>query len=488
MKKTVFILLLFPLLTFSQVGIGNTAPNATLDITASSETAPSNTDGILIPRVNNLTATPLAAQNGMLVFLTTDSAFYFWNETSTSWEKVNEQNGTTPGEMKYWDGSNWVTIPPGNTGQGLTFCYGVPTWGSCIPQISTTVITSIFGNQATSGGSVISDGGTTITSKGVCWSTIPNPTTADSFSSNGSGNGNYNSLINGLTQNTTYYVRAYATNSAGTAYGNEISFTTQNSTIPILTTNSITSLNDITAVSGGTISNNGGTAITVKGVCWSVNPNPTITDNLSTDGTGSAAFISNIILLNPSTTYHVRAYATNGNGTAYGNDITFTTLALQPIQIGDYRFGGVVFYIDGTGLHGLVCDINDQNYAQWGCQNVAITGADGTAIGTGSQNTIDIEAGCATPNTAADICANLSLNTYSDWFLPSRLELLEMAIQKTSINNTSIIYGGTAISNVYYWSSTEGAAHYSILINFSNNTAGGTTKNSTRSVRAARAF
>lgn len=488
MKKTVLILLLFPILTFSQVGIGNTTPNATLDITASSESSPSSTDGILIPRVNNLTATPLSAQNGMLVFLTTNSAFYFWNQTSTSWEKVNEQNGTTPGEMKYWDGSNWVTIPPGNTGQGLTFCYGVPTWGSCIPQVSTTVITSIFGSQATSGGNIVSDGGTTITAKGVCWSTTPTPTTADSFTSNGSGNGSYTSLINSLTQNTTYYVRAYATNLAGTAYGNEISFTTQNSTIPILTTTNITSLTDITAISGGTISNNGGAAITAKGVCWSSNPNPTIADNLSEDGIGSTAFVSNIILLNPSTTYYVRAYATNGNGTAYGNNIMFTTLVLQPIQIGDYRFGGVVFYIDGTGSHGLVCDITDQNYAEWGCHNVEITGADGTAIGTGNQNTIDIEAGCATPNTAADICANLSLNTYSDWFLPSRLELLEMAINKTSINSTSIIYGGTTFSNGYYWSSTEGAANYSILIYFLTNTPAGSAKNSTRSVRAVRAF
>jgi uncharacterized protein (TIGR02145 family) len=99
--------------------------------------------------------------------------------------------------------------------------------------LSTLSISNIISTSASSGGTVTNNGGTPVTQRGVVWSTNPNPTTANNTTNDGSGAGSFNSNLSGLTENTIYYVRAYATNSAGTAYGNEVSFTT---TVGIITT------------------------------------------------------------------------------------------------------------------------------------------------------------------------------------------------------------------------------------------------------------
>jgi M6 family metalloprotease-like protein len=94
-----------------------------------------------------------------------------------------------------------------------------------IPVISsTTAITAITSATAASGGTISSDGGAAVTSRGVCWNTSQNPTTSNSITSDGTGTGSFSSSLTGLTAGTLYYVRAYATNSAGTSYGNQVSF------------------------------------------------------------------------------------------------------------------------------------------------------------------------------------------------------------------------------------------------------------------------
>ena len=124
--------------------------------------------------------------------------------------------------------NNLVTPTPGLPGQILTADKeGKPTWVSTYPTINTTNSFNITSNTAVSGGNVTSDGGASITARGVVWSTFPNPTVSLSTkTNNGTGLGTFSASLSGLTSNTTYYGRAFATNSVGTGYGNEISFTT----------------------------------------------------------------------------------------------------------------------------------------------------------------------------------------------------------------------------------------------------------------------
>jgi len=133
--------------------------------------------------------------------------------------------------------------------------------------------------------------------------------------------------------------------------------------------------------------------------------------------------------------------------------------------------------------HGLIAAPSDQSTgAEWGCYGTNITGANGSAIGTGAQNTIDIVNGCTTTGIAARICNDLVLNGYSDWYLPSKDELNKLYLNKTSI-------GGFA-SN-YYWSSSEyvGGETYSAWgQDFSNGSRGNYGKNDANYVRAVRTF
>ena len=199
-----------------------------------------------------------------------------------------------------------------------------------MPAIFTNPIVSVDFSSAAAGGNVTSDGGATVTARGVCWSTSPNPTVdLPTKTFDGSGTGSFNSNITGLTLGTPYYVRAYATNSEGTAYGNEIYFTTSIG-VPSMTTAAITSITQTTATSGGNVSSDGGATVTARGVCWSTSPNPTTAKNKTTDGSGTGSFTSDIAGLSPGTPYYLRAYATNSQGTGYGNQVSFTTLAGTP--------------------------------------------------------------------------------------------------------------------------------------------------------------
>lgn len=196
-----------------------------------------------------------------------------------------------------------------------------------LPVLTTTNASNIILIGASSGGNITSDGGADIITRGVVWSTIQSPTIALSTKTvDGTGTGSFTSSITGLTPNTTYYVRAYATNSVGTSYGNEINFTTSSIQLPVLTTTAISNIGQTTSTSGGTISSDGGGAITERGVVWSTSQNPTVAlSTKTTDGSGIGAFTSNITNLSPNTQYYIRAYATNSAGTAYGNELSFTT-------------------------------------------------------------------------------------------------------------------------------------------------------------------
>ena len=192
-----------------------------------------------------------------------------------------------------------------------------------IPTVTTNTVSSITTTTATCGGNVTATGGASVTARGVCWSTSQNPTVSDSHTTNGTGTGSFTSSMTGLTAGTTYYVRAYATNSVGTSYGAQRSFTTP--TIPTVTTNTVSNIAATTASCGGNVTATGGADVTARGVCWSTSQNPTVSGSHTTNGTGTGSFTSSITGLTASTTYYVRAYATNSVGTAYGTQQTFTT-------------------------------------------------------------------------------------------------------------------------------------------------------------------
>ena len=198
-----------------------------------------------------------------------------------------------------------------------------------LPTLTTTALSAITATTATSGGNITSDGGAAVTARGVCWSTSQNPTIADSKTSNGTGAGSFTSSITGLAPGVTYYIRAYATNSIGTAYGNQVT-TSTTTTLPTLTTTTLSAITATTATSGGNITSDGGAVVTVRGVCWSTSQNPTIADSKTTEGTGTGSFASSITGLTPGATYYIRAYATNSVGTAYGNQVTTSTTTTLP--------------------------------------------------------------------------------------------------------------------------------------------------------------
>ena len=134
-----------------------------------------------------------------------------------------------------------------------------------------------------------------------------------------------------LTPSTTYIYRVYSYNAAGNSptYSNERTLTTSNQiVVPTLTTTMASSITSSNALSGGTITSDGGASVIARGVVWGTTVNPTITlSSKTTDGAGTATFVSAVSGLSAVTTYYVRAYATNSYGTAYGNELNFITSA-----------------------------------------------------------------------------------------------------------------------------------------------------------------
>ncbi len=210
-------------------------------------------------------------------------------------------------------------------GNGISFTTSATS--GALATVTTAAASAITTTTATGGGDVTADGGSAVTARGVCWGTTTNPVIGGNQTTNGTGLGVFTSPITGLAAATIYYVRAYATNNNGTAYGNEISFTTNSAAavLPTVTTTAVSAVTSTTAAGGGNVTADGGAAVTARGVCWSTTPAPVATGSHTTNGTGTGIFTSSITGMSPVTTYYVRAYATNSVGTAYGNEISFTT-------------------------------------------------------------------------------------------------------------------------------------------------------------------
>jgi hypothetical protein len=156
--------------------------------------------------------------------------------------------------------------------------------------------------------------------------------------------------------------------------------------------------------------------------------------------------------------------AQNTLGISYGTDITFTTNL--HMAIGEPYGGGIIFYLDGSGKHGYVVSENDQGSTSWYNGSYILTGASGTDIGTGQANTTAIIAAQGAGSYAAQICNDLVLNGYSDWFLPSADELY-------AIFENLVLHDFYHFPNIYYWSSTEGNSGYAWIVDFNWEPLGG---------------
>lgn len=213
-------------------------------------------------------------------------------------------------------------------------------------------------------------------------------------------------------------------------------------------------LTGTSALCGGAVTNEGLSPVTARGLCWNATGNPTLADSTAAAGAGTGAF-ANVVLhdLAPNTTCYARAYATNDQGTAYGNVVSFDT----GWPLGTDHAGGWVFYNDGAG-GGLVCGKADLRLWPWSNVIIAYAGVVRLAIGTGLPNSLAIVAQAGHVMSAAMDCLDYSDGTYDDWFLPSSDELrqIHLNLRAQGLGNL----GETGA----YWSSTELAANQGVYL------------------------
>ncbi len=293
------------------------------------------------PTVDNASATTLDVTldvNG-----NNASTTFAIQETSTG--DYVQANGSLGASAVWQDNATWGTV----TVTGLTryteytfqvkarnsdnveTAFGTAQSGTTLqtaPTLTTNAYSNLSANNATSGGEITDDGGANVTVRGVCWNTTGTPDINDSKTTDGTGSGSFTSDITGLTPNTQYYVRSYATNSVGTSYGDQIQFTTLNISVTI--TNVIKNTDTEYEISAD-ISNPSSIPILAKGYVWSTSQNPTIISNSgsTSNGTGDASFTDNAtISIGPG--YYVKAYITTAGGTYYSDEIHFGVVPTLP--------------------------------------------------------------------------------------------------------------------------------------------------------------
>jgi hypothetical protein len=331
---------------------------------------------------------------------------------------------------------------------------------AALPTVLTNNVSGTNNNSTTAYGEVTTNGGTSVTNRGFCWSLSPNPSLSDNFIASGSGLGSFSSSISGLNSNSTYYLRAFATNSMGTSYGNEITFNTTAGVIT-LSTVSIGTINATDAYINALISNDEGVTPTSRGICYSTNPNPTTSNQIVNSGSGLGSYTANINGLNSGATYYVRAFAVNSTGTYYGNELSFTTVAVSSSIGTTGPGGGTIFYDKGYVSNGwqyleVMNSMAIPSNTIWSPTPLQLVNTPATMIGEGDMNMTNITNVYGSGSYAASICANSTMGGVSDWYLPNVNEYLVM---RENIGPLLIFTG-----NFYYWTSQEIDANNAILM------------------------
>ena len=196
-----------------------------------------------------------------------------------------------------------------------------------------TASTAVTATTVTLAGNIFNAGTPEYTERGIVYCTHTNPviTCAGNIIVTGTGTGVFSTNVSDLRANTTYYARAYAISTEGTAYGNEITFTTLDPTLlPALTTNDASNITTSSATLEGIVVNAGTPEYIERGMVYCTHTNPSVTcaGKIAIAGTGTGSFSTNASNLRANTTYYARSYAISSDGTFYGNEITFTTPAV----------------------------------------------------------------------------------------------------------------------------------------------------------------
>ncbi|MEI7489823.1 MAG: fibrobacter succinogenes major paralogous domain-containing protein [Bacteroidota bacterium] len=235
-------------------------------------------------------------------------------------------NGLDQGTLYY---ARAYALNSGGTGYGSQVSF--TTTLKLAPVVTTDSVRNITATWAKCSGNVTSEGTSAVTAKGICWGTSHSPAISGDHTVDGSGGGVFTSTVTPLNPATVYYIRAYATNSIGTSYGTELSFTSGALQPPSVTTDSVNNIGQTAASCYGDVISEGTSAVTARGFCWGTSHNPAVAGNHTTNGSGGGVFTGNIQGLSSGTVYYVRAYATNTTGTSYGLELSFTTAGPETV-------------------------------------------------------------------------------------------------------------------------------------------------------------
>jgi len=326
---------------------------------------------------------------------------------------------------------------------------------SVAPTVTTQAVSSIATTTATGNGNITSLGSPDPTAHGVCWNTTGAPTVLDSKVNNGatSATGAFTASMTSLSANTTYYVRAYATNTGGTIYGTEVSFTTL-PLAPTVTTQAVSSITSTSSTGNGNVTSLGVPNPTAHGVCWNTTGFPSILDSKVDNGAKSStgAFIASMTSLSANTTYYVRAYATNIAGTSYGSEVSFTTSPIAPTVTTQAVSSITASTATGNGnitslgvpnptAHGVcwnttgtptVSDSKVNNGA------TSATGAFTAAITSLSANTTYYVRAYATNNGGTSYGAEVSFTTIPDNYAPTDISISEISVNENVPANSVV--------------------------------------------------